>query len=125
MNPAKALEERIFNISSEADFNRLALDIYTYQFEHNNVYRSFCEQLKGVGYKPRDHSEIPHLPIGFFKSHRIVSGDLGVECVFESSGTSNTIPSKHYLLSQALYERSFTQGFKAVYGNPSKYVIMA
>lgn len=125
MSLAKVLEERIFTRSTEADFNQLALDIYTYQYEHNPVYRAFCEQLKGPGYQPEDYTQIPHLPIRFFKSHRVVSGAHPVERVFESSGTGSSVRSKHYLLSESLYMRSCMQGFKSVYGEPSDYVIMA
>ena len=125
MNPAKALEERIFSLHSEADFERLALDIYTFQSKHNKVYGSFCAQLKGPDFKPSSYSEIPYLPIGFFKSHRVISGDQPIDRVFESSGTGESLRSKHYLLSEGLYQRSFMQGFSTVYGNPSDYVIMA
>lgn len=125
MSPVKALEDRIFSIQTEAEFKLLALDIFAYQYEHNAVYRSFCEQLKGSGFTPLEVAEIPYLPIRFFKSHRIVSGDRPEECIFESSGTGSTIRSKHFILSEALYQRSFLQGFNDVYGKPSDYVIMA
>ena len=125
MVPNTALEDRIFSLHTTEDFNRLALDIYAYQFENNPVYRSFCEGLKGLDYSPTNQADIPHLPISFFKSHRVVSGNRPVERIFESSGTGDSLRSKHYILSEAVYRRSFMEGFTRVYGKASDYVIMA
>lgn len=125
MSPTRALEDRIFSLGTEDDFNRLALDIYAYQYAENPVYRAFCQQLKGDGFQPGNPGEIPFLPIRFFKSHRVISGNRAVEHVFESSGTGNAPRSKHYVCSDALYRRSFMNGFQEAYGNPSQYAIMA
>ena len=125
MSFTKVLEDRVFSLHTEAEFNCLALDIYAYQFAKNPVYRSFCETLKGRAFNPTEPSEIPYLPIRFFKSHQVYSGNQAVERVFESSGTGDTLRSKHYVHSEALYRRSFMKGFKSIYGRPSEYVILA
>lgn len=125
MIPSTTLEDRIFSLRTKADFNRLALDIFDYQFENNPLYRSFCEQLRGSDFSPKHQADIPHLPIRFFKSHRVVSANKPVERVFESSGTGDGLRSKHYILSEALYRRSIMNGFTRVYGKASDYVIMA
>ena len=125
MSLAKVQEDQIFTLHTKTEYERLALDIYAYQFEHNAVYRFFCQQLKGPGFNPVDLYEIPYLPISFFKSHRVVTGQQPIERIFESSGTGESPRSKHFIQSEALYRRSFMQGFNAVYGNPSDYVIMA
>lgn len=119
------LEARIFNIHTLQDFEALALDIFHYQYRFNPVYQSFCDHLKGRSFQPSHYKEIPHLPISFFKSHRVVSGAYPVEVVFESSGTTNTLPSRHFVCSRALYQRAYMAGFKQVYGNPTQYAIMA
>lgn len=125
MTPTKELEDQIFRICSVADFDRLALEVFHFQYANNPVYRSFCDHLKGPGFRPSHHADIPYLPIGFFKSHRIVSGDRPCDLVFESSGTGTSVRSKHYVASGDLYHRSFMEGFKRVYGQASDYVIMA
>lgn len=125
MTPSKVLEEQIFRIRSEAELDRLALEIFHFQYLNNPVYRAFCEHLKGPGFEPLHRAEIPYLPIGFFKSHRVVSGKQPCDLVFESSGTGATVRSKHHVVSEDLYRRSFMEGFTRVYGNASDYVIMA
>ncbi|MBT8272357.1 MAG: acyl transferase [Bacteroidia bacterium] len=115
----------IFNISSEEQFNTLALDVFNFQFEHNKVYRSFCDLL----YKnPSDINrveDIPFLPIQFFKSHNVVSTTKAIQQTFISSGTSSSIQSKHHIIDLSVYEESFLKGFQYFYGNCSDYVIIA
>jgi hypothetical protein len=45
--------------------------------------------------------------------------------VFESSGTSGSTPSRHYLADASLYRRSFTECFRRFYNAPEKYCILA
>ncbi|MEH6534947.1 MAG: acyl transferase [Psychroserpens sp.] len=115
----------IFSVSSEDAFNRLALDVFKFQFENNTVYRSFCDLL----YKnPSDINcieDIPFLPIQFFKSHRVLSSQAQIEDTFSSSGTTGSITSKHYVTNLSIYEQSFRKGFNAFYGTISDYVILA
>lgn len=120
-------EDAIFNIKNEQAFNQLALAIFKYQFEHNTLYRSFCDLL----YKHPDDiaaiSEIPFLPITFFKSHTVLSvteqqPDL---LCFESSGTTGTQTSKHYVADVRLYEKSFITNFELHYGPIEDFVILA
>jgi hypothetical protein len=117
--------EAIFSMSSENEFNTLALEILKFQFENNPVYRSFCDLL----YKhPSDVTrieEIPFLPIQFFKSHKVLSSQSKIEDTFSSSGTTGSITSKHYVTDLSVYEQSFRQGFHDFYGNIKDYVILA
>jgi hypothetical protein len=112
-------------MSSENEFNTLALEIFKFQFENNPVYRSFCDLL----YKhPSDVTrieEIPFLPIQFFKSHKVLSSQSKIEDTFSSSGTTGSITSKHYVTDLSVYEQSFRQGFHDFYGNIKDYVILA
>lgn len=84
----------------------------------------FCEALHK---KPSDVSgveKLPFLPIGFFKTHKVVSSDFVPEALFESSGTSQTIQSKHYVKSLSLYEDAFTKGFQLQYGPAENYCFL-
>lgn len=74
---------------------------------------------------PSHRGEIPYLPIGFFKSHRVISGKRPSQIVFESSATVDSIRSKHFVLSEKVYRRSLMEGFNRIYGQASDYVIMA
>uniref|UniRef100_UPI0040496D3F LuxE/PaaK family acyltransferase n=1 Tax=Gelidibacter sp. TaxID=2018083 RepID=UPI0040496D3F len=115
----------IYNIQTEAEFKTLALAIFKFQFENNNVYRSFCDLLYINPSDVNRVEDIPFLPIQFFKSHTVVSTNAPVETTFTSSGTTGSITSKHYVTDLKLYEQSFKKGFAEAYGEIKDYVILA
>ncbi len=117
--------DAIFNIQSEKDFEAMALDVFKFQFEHNSVYRSFCDLLYKHPSDIHDLIDIPFLPIQFFKSHSIISGLRPVENVFTSSGTTGSFTSKHHVTDIGVYEESFKKGFRYFYGNIQDYVVLA
>jgi hypothetical protein len=119
----KAIEKKIFEVSP-ADFNAVALEIFAYQYRENNLYRSFCEHLHIQLDDVKQVIQIPFLPIRFFKTNRIVSGIFEEAGVFESSGTTGSINSKHYVKDLALYERSFSQGIQHFYSDISNTCII-
>ena len=66
------------------------------------------------------------LPVSFFKSHKIVTGDIAAPAlIFESSGTTGEATSRHYVADAEIYERSLLQGFEEFYGAPEQYAILA
>lgn len=109
---------------SETRFNELAQQSFQFQYNNNPVYRSFCDALHIDQKKVSTLESIPFLPIGFFKTHRVESTEFSPETLFESSGTSQTIQSKHYVKSLALYEEAFTKGFLWEYGLPENYCFL-
>lgn len=115
---------RIFSISSEEDFRVVALEVFNFQFKNNPVYRKFCQLLKVFPEDVSSLNQIPFLPIEFFKSKKVLSGNAE-ETIFTSSGTTGTIPSKHYVSDISLYEESFLKCFERFYGNPKDYAILA
>jgi phenylacetate-coenzyme A ligase PaaK-like adenylate-forming protein len=115
----------IFNIKTEQDFRRLALDIFNFQFENNLVYRSFCDLLYIHPSDVKAIEDIPFLPIQFFKSHEVLSARSDVPITFTSSGTTGSITSKHMVTDLDIYKTSFTKGFEQFYGNIDDYVILA
>jgi phenylacetate-coenzyme A ligase PaaK-like adenylate-forming protein len=119
------LKEAVFNIKTEEEFNAIALKVFRYQFENNSVYRSFCDLLYKHPADVKQISDIPFLPIQFFKSHKVVSGVSKIEEIFRSSGTTGSITSKHYVSDLSVYEKSFTNGFEHFYGYIKDYAIIA
>ena len=115
----------IFNITSEADFNRVALAVFRHQFKHNSVYRSFCDLLYKHPSDVKTLQQIPFLPIQFFKSHKVVSTTKPSEATFTSSGTTGSIVSKHFVSDLEIYKHSFRYGFKSVYGAIEDYTVLA
>ncbi|MDT0647007.1 acyl transferase [Zunongwangia sp. F260] len=119
------LKDQIFNISSEAEFERITLEVFKFQYAQNKVYRQFCQLLGKDSTSVNSIKEIPFLPIEFFKSHSILSSEKAPEITFTSSGTTGKTTSKHHVIDLKLYEESFTEGFKHFYGNPEDLVIFA
>lgn len=120
-----AFKHQIFNPESAMHFNENALALFRYQYHNNVVYKQFVDAL-GVSVQQVYHeSQIPFLPVQFFKSHRVVTGDFLPEAIFESSGTSSTVNSKHYVADVSLYEKSFSSGLELFYGKMSDYAVFA
>ena len=118
-------KDLIFNITSEASFNAAALAVFKHQFEHNSVYRSFCDLLYKHPSDINSVEQIPFLPIEFFKTRTIVSTNKPVEATFTSSGTTGSIVSKHFVSDLEIYKQSFRRGFKSFYGNIENYTVLA
>ena len=115
----------IFNISTDEQFRHLAIDIFHYQYLNNNLYRQWVDGLN-INYKEvTEIYQIPFLPIQFFKSHSIVSGNEKIQKIFQSSGTTESIPSLHHVSDISLYEQSFNLNFKLTFGIPEQYHILA
>lgn len=116
--------EDIFKINSKEAFESMALQVFKFQFENNRVYRSFCDLLYKHPSSVKTVTEIPFLPIQFFKTHEILSEKQNIEATFTSSGTTGSNTSKHLVTNLNIYEQSFIKGFKHFYGNIEDYVVL-
>jgi phenylacetate-coenzyme A ligase PaaK-like adenylate-forming protein len=115
----------IFSISSQKQFEKIALKTFRFQYENNLVYREFCDFLKTDVQRVKSLEQIPFLPIQFFKSHKVVSNENPVQETFTSSGTTGMATSKHLVTDVTLYEESYRKGFSQFYGNIEDYVVLA
>ena len=105
-------------------FGDAALELFRYQAKENVVYRAYLDALHIQPGTIRDIASIPFLPIRFFKTHEVKTGNMATALVFESSGTTGTQTSRHFVVDPGLYESSFTHGFERVYGPPAGYCII-
>jgi hypothetical protein len=122
------------NIFSNAPslFNQTALDLYAYQYSSNKVYQRWCDLIipaehpkNEAGVPVMDHyTNIPAIPIGFFKTETVQTGNYEPVLYFESSGTTGTEQSKHYIKDESLYQQSFMTAFEAVYGSIQNWCII-
>lgn len=117
--------EKIFNISSEEEFNSACLDVFRFQAESCAPYKQYCELIGKTPTNVNKRDEIPFLPVEFFKNHKIVSSSKEADIIFTSSGTTNSIQSKHYVTDVKVYEKSFKKGFEMFYDTPEKCNIYA
>jgi hypothetical protein len=106
---------KIFNVNTQ-DFESLALEIFRFQYQSNPVYKSYVDAIGVSGPAVDRMQKIPFLPIRFFKSHIIKSGLFDPQEIFESSGTTGSINSRHFVKDTDLYKESFTRGFESFYG---------
>ncbi len=119
------LISRVFEIKDEASFRETALEIFRLQSRHNPVYREYIRSLKRNPEDVRELSEIPFLPVEFFRSHKVLMEGITVKRVFESSGTGTGLRSRHYIADTGLYEKSFISTFRHFYSDPRRYCILA
>jgi len=115
------LLNKIFSIS-ESSFSALATEIFQFQYANNNIYAQWVD-LTG-NKNAASIEKIPFLPISFFKSKAITTTNFQPEAVFESSGTTGTINSRHLVKSVAIYEESFLKAFEQFYGSPKNWCII-
>lgn len=121
--PVSHIIKEVFEADNAA-WPSLALKIFAFQYEQNPVYRTYCDLLKITPADVHQPAGIPFLPIRFFKSHQITSGEFYPGVIFESSGTTGTVNSKHYVKDPAVYVQSFLNGFEKFYGLPEEYCII-
>jgi len=121
---AEQLEEQVFSITDADSFKTAALAVYCFQYHNNAVYQQYSNLLKKSPENVLELDQIPFLPISFFKTHAVQAGAFQPEVIFESSGTTGSIPSRHLVKKKTVYERSFQKGFETFYGKPQEYCIL-
>ena len=117
-------KSRIFRPLNEDEFNSVALDIFHFQYESNEIYRRYTNALNVQPVKIMHYQEIPFLPVSFFKTHPVISGVTHFEKQFESSGTMGD-RSHHKILDLAVYDESLIRGFEQFYGSLENYTVFA
>ena len=116
-------EDKVF-LTDQAGFDQLALELFRFQYEQNPVYREYVNALKIVGPDVQRVEDIPYLPIQFFKTRDVRTTVFEPEAVFMSSGTTQTINSRHSVKSLALYRESFLLAFEKFYGPVNEWCII-
>mgnify|MGYP001435653269 CR=1 FL=1 len=100
---------------SDDAFNRLALDVFAFQYARNEPYRRYCELRRATPASLRDWRDVPAVPTAAFK-------ELPLTCfppeqaalVFTTSGTTQEgRQGTHYLASAKLYDASLLAHFEA------------
>ena len=115
--------DKIFNIKSEEDFKKICFEIFKYQVDYNPIYSSYCEIIL-KGKNPNKLTDIPFLPISFFKEEQIICQGQKIEEIFLSSGTTGN-QSKHLVSDLSIYKKSFRKSFELFYGDITDYCILS
>ncbi len=117
--------QKIFSINTESDFNAATLEVFKYQAQHCSVYHDYMQMLGINQGKIKSLNEIPFLPVEFFKTHAVLSDQKKPEVIFESSGTTGTSVSRHYIADTEIYTQSFMRCFEMFYGDVRDFCILA
>jgi phenylacetate-coenzyme A ligase PaaK-like adenylate-forming protein len=110
--------------SPYTDFTQKALTTFNFQYANNEVYKRFADALNCDPSTVNSVDKIPFLPVSFFKTHPIITTSFNPDTIFSSSGTTNSVTSKHFVKDLRLYEESFITAFELRYGPVNDYCIL-
>jgi len=113
-----------FIFSPTISFAEKALKVFQFQYQHNMLYKRFADSLNCNPSLINSIYRIPFLPISFFKTHSVTTTQFEPQLIFESSGTTGSINSQHFVKDATLYESSFCKGFNHFYGELKNYCIL-
>lgn len=113
----------IFSVNDES-FNAQALQVFKYQAANNKVYNQWVNALHIKVEKVKRIEDVPFMPVNFFKTHQVITGNFNPQLIFESSGTTNQVNSKHFVKYPDIYIESFTRGFEIFYGDVKEWCII-
>lgn len=98
------------------------MELFYYQSKNNAVYAKF---LRLIDIRPEqilEASEIPFMPIDFFKNFKVISGETNNdEICFTSSSTSGEGVSKHYVRDIQIYHEAFKNSFEYFFDKIDQY----
>ena len=124
MQQAQIFKQKVLQLIPE-EFDALALEIFQYQAKHNLVYKKYLRHLHIQVNTIDTIEEIPFLPIEFFKTQNVISGEDKTRITFESSGTTGQNTSQHHVQDPEFYLRIAEQIFEKFYGKLSDFQIFA
>ncbi len=115
---------KIFEINNNDSFEKEAIALFQFQYNNNDVYKQWCNLIGADIQKIKHCSQIPFLPISFFKTHTVASGSFTPELIFESSKTTGMQSSQHLVKDKSIYEKSFEKAFEMFYGKIEGWCVL-
>ena len=127
-----SLRQQILALAAQpadrAAFESMALAVFRYQSVYNPLYAQYLHYLAIRPEQVSELRQIPFMPIGFFKTHTVLTGNLGSDDVltFASSGTTGADQtSRHLVPDPDLYDAISTRIFEQIYGPLGNVHILA
>lgn len=115
----------LLNIPDENYFEKQALQVFHYQYKHNKLYKSYVDLLKIKIMDIQQLEQIPFMPISFFKTHFMQTGQWKEQVIFRSSGTAGAQKSQHLIKDIVLYQQGVEKSFNQFYGDFNDFAILA
>ncbi len=124
METFKSFASKLYGVN-DSSFTDIALDLFQFQYFNNPVYHAFVDHLSIPVQKINSLEQIPFLPIHFFKTHAVKTGQWTPEVTFTSSGTTKSIPSLHYVPNLQFYLDHTQRCFEHFFGPLTNYHFLA
>src|ERR1039457_216094 len=107
MDPtASDLQQRVLALISrgvgqattDEEFDRLARDVFAFQYERCAMYRAYCDRRKQTPQSVTHWKEIPATPTSAFKDFALTCFPVAEAVAgFSTSGTTRELSGKHFL----------------------------
>ncbi len=124
MHTFKSFDPDLYAVN-EHNFDDIALQLFQFQAENNTIYKNYITHLGINPLSVLTVSDIPFLPISFFKNHNLKTGAWTTEVDFISSGTMGQSTSKHPVRNLAFYRDHAVRCFEHFFGNIHNHHFLA
>ena len=124
METFKSFTTKLYSVN-DTSFEDIALELFDVQARNNPLYNAFLGNLGVEVSRVRSLEEIPFLPISFFKTHSIQTGQWTPETTFISSGTTQNGSSKHAVADLQFYLAHAVRCFEHFFGSIKNYHFLA
>jgi len=113
---ADLLQRRVLALmaGSTADsFERLALDVFAFQFENCAVYRAYCEHQQRTPATVDHWTRIPAVPTSAFKDFALTTFPVEQAVAeFHTSGTTRGQSGRHFFATTDVYDAAARRSFR-------------
>lgn len=124
MTPANSYKNQILTVK-QSTFISLAIEVFHWQAEVNPVYSQYLRSIHADPLSITQLENIPFLPISFFKTHAVLSGEPSIQTKFLSSGTTGSVRSVHHIADPEWYLKVAEHIFGHFYTSLSETIILA
>ena len=124
MHTFKSFDSDLYAVN-EHNFDDIALQLFQFQAENNTIYKNYIAHLGINPLSVLTVSDIPFLPISFFKTHTLKTGAWKPDTIFTSSGTSGDQTSSHAVRHLNFYLDHSVRCFEQAFGNIADFQFLA
>jgi len=125
MQEFKSFSKRLETLTFD-QFEDFALELAQFQAQTNPVYSAYLQARKINPAGIQKLEDIPYLPIQFFKDTTVFCGSTdAITQTYNSSGTTGSITSQHFLWSEEFYLNHAQHLFEKEYGPLSDFHVLA
>lgn len=110
---------------NDSNFQNIALQLFHFQAKNNPVYKQYLGHIKCNPENVSTIQQIRFLPISFFKSQVIKTGQWEACAEFTSSGTTGSISSMHPVYDLDFYRTHAERIFNHFFGDLESFHFLA